>query len=415
MKKLITLILIVGIVIRIFLSMTTYHADVGALGFAGKIISQGNVSNFYDYLGNLPKESPYLKVYPTNLFIYPPPIYFIDGLFAKLTNWSVGSKFVDNFTLDFTSTLGDLRLNIYLLLLKLPYFIFDITAAFILMFFFKEEKKKIWAFSFWIFNPINLYATYMMGQFDIIPTFFVILALYTAMKKERIYLAAIFLGLGMSFKLYPLLFIFPLALLKNKWLDRIKVCVLGLVPYLLSILPFIASKGFRSSALIAGQTTKSLYAAIPISGGESIILYMAAIIFVYIVFLFSENKIENLWHKFFIILSLFFIFTHYHPQWFIWITPFVIIDLIESGLKKWPIALLAFISWVGLLTFFDAGLTTSIFAPLAPPLWVLPGIWQMLGVNIDINIARSYLQTIFAAAGMFYIYNYFPKLKRNDI
>lgn len=409
MKKALIVILALGVILRIFLSLTTYHADVAALGFAGQIITEGNVSNFYDYLGNLPKENAYLAVYPKDLFIYPPPIYFLYGLSAKLTNWIVAPEILTNFIINFTTTLGNPQLNIYLLLLKLPYFAFDIGAAFLLMSLFKEEKKKLLAFGIWILNPISLYSTYMMGQFDIIPTFFVILAMYMAMKKERIYLSALMLGIGMSFKIYPLLFIVPLALIKNKWMDRIKVFALGITPYIISILPFIFSKGFRASALVAGQTTKSFYATLPISGGESIVLYLAAIIFVYIVFLFSENRPEDLWKKFFIILCLFFIFTHYHPQWFTWITPFIIIDLVKSGLKKWPIVALSFISWFGLVTFFDPGLTTWIFAPLSPNLWGLPGVWQLIGINFDINLVRSYLQTIFAAVGFYYIYNHFPK------
>ncbi len=413
MKKILAIVLTVGILLRVFLSMTTYHADVAALGFAGKIISQGNISNFYDFLGNLPEDDPYLAVYPKDLFIYPPTIYFLNGLFAKLTNWMISPEVLNNFTLNFTSTLGNSQLNLYLLLLKLPYFAFDIASVFVLMALFKDEKKKMLAFIVWIFNPVSIYATYMMGQFDIIPTFFVILAMYLAMKREKIYLASLMLGIGMSFKIYPLLFLIPLALTKDKWIDRIKVFVLGILPYILSVLPFIFSKGFRASALVAGQTTKSLYAILPISGGESIMIYLAAIIFVYIVFLFSENKLENLWQKFFIISSLFFIFTHYHPQWFTWITSFIIIDLVKNGAKRWPIILLALVSWLGLVTFFDPGLTTWLFAPLVPNLWGKPGLWELVGVNLDINIARSYLQTVFAAVGFYYIYNYFPRKNEN--
>jgi len=249
----------------------------------------------------------------------------------------------------------------------------------------------------------------MMGQFDIIPVFFTIASLYFAVKKKRIFLSSFMLGLGISFKIYPLLFLIPLAFTKNKWVDRIKVCVIGVLPYLFCILPFIGSKGFRTTALLAGQTTKSMYAVLPISGGESIIIYMAAVLFIYIAFLYSTNSIDQLWSKYFLLMLLFFIFTHYHPQWFLWITPFLILDLIESKLKSLPLILLSFLSWIGLVIFFDPGLSTQLFAPLIPHLKNLPGIWQILGINININLARSYLQTIFVAVGFYYLYKYFPK------
>ena len=90
---------------------------------------------------------------------------------SLLTTWIVDQTVHDNFVLNFSSTLGNPQLNLLLLLLKLPYFFFDIAIAYLLMGIFKEEKTKKWAFALWMFNPVNLYATYMVGQFDIIPTF----------------------------------------------------------------------------------------------------------------------------------------------------------------------------------------------------------------------------------------------------
>jgi hypothetical protein len=175
------------------------------------------------------------------------------------------------------------------------------------------------------------------------------------------------------------------------------------------MLPFLASKGFRATALVAGQTTKSLYAAIPVSGGESVILFLAFLGFFYFAFLFSNNTLENLWKKFFVLMLLFFVFTHYHPQWFLWLTPFLLIDLVESRLKHWPLAVVALGSWLGQVSFFDPGLSVWLFSPIFPNLYGLSGIWQILGINIDINMARSMLQTIFASTAIYYLYLYFPK------
>ncbi|KKR71597.1 MAG: hypothetical protein UU16_C0058G0004 [Candidatus Woesebacteria bacterium GW2011_GWA2_40_7] len=119
--------------------------------------------------------------------------------------------------------LGNIQLNFLLLVLKLPYLPFDLGVAALLYKFFKDPKNKFLAFTIWMFNPINLYATYMMGQFDVIPTFLAILTLYFAVKREKYFIAALFLGLGASFKIFPFLFLVPLALMKSKWLDRIKI------------------------------------------------------------------------------------------------------------------------------------------------------------------------------------------------
>ena len=260
-----------------------------------------------------------------------------------------------------------------------------------------------------MFNPVNLYATYMMGQFDVIPTFFTIAALYLAVRRDKYFLAALFLGLGASFKIFPALFLVPLALLREKWLDRIKVVGIGVLTYIATILPFINSHGFRNSALVAGQTTKSIYATLPISGGEAIIFYPLFTLFLYLVFFYSKGDLKKLWERFFIIILLFFVFTHTHPQWFLWLTPFLIIDLVMSRLKHWPLAVASVIIWLGQVSFFDPGLSVWLFAPLVPSLYGQAGIWSSLGTRIDINSARSILQTVFVSIAAYYIYYYFPR------
>lgn len=415
MKKTILTILLVGVIVRILLSLTTYHSDVVPFDFAGKVIAQGNIVNFYDYLWELPQDHPYLKVYPRNLFNYPPLVYFFLGGVSRLTTWMVNPEIHNNFLLNFPSTLGNVQLNLLLFLLKLPYFIFDIAIAYLLMGLFKDKKKKMWVFGLWIFNPVNLYATYMIGQFDIIPTFLSVAALCLAYKhKDKIESvslipSAILLGLGVAFKIFPLLFIVPLVLLKKDWGGRIKIAATAAITYIIAAFPFIFSRGFRQTAMLAGQTTKSLYAQIPISGGESIILFLAVIIFFYLLFFYKKSSVENLWKRFFIMLLIFFVFTHYHPQWFLWIMPFFVIDLVKSDFKNWLPYKISLISFFVLITFFDPGLTVWLFSPLSPKLYGLPGIWQLIGLSPNINVLRSIFQTTFVGAAMYYIYLHFPR------
>lgn len=406
MKKKIFLILALGVLVRLFLAFSTFHSDIEPFYFAGTVISKGNVLNFYDYLGSLPKSEPILKIYPTYLFNYPPVVYFSLGPLSYLFSLPFSSGILHNFIFDLPSMLGNIQLNFLLLALKIPYLAFDLLIGYLLYKLFDQPSHKIWALGLWIFNPINLYATYMMGQFDIIPTFFSVLALFWAVKKENLYWASLAVGFGAAFKIYPVLFLIPIALLKTSWFERLKLVVLGLLPYLISILPFLSSRGFRSTALLAGQTTKSLYPKIDVSGGESILLFPAFLILFYLLFMYGKNIKGYLWHKFFILLLLFFVFTHFHPQWFLWVTPFLILDLVRSQFKHWPLTVLSLVSWLGLVTFFDPGLSVWLFSPLFPGLYNLPGIWQLLKINVDINMGRSLLQTIFVGVAFYYVYYY---------
>ncbi|MCR4305698.1 MAG: glycosyltransferase family 39 protein, partial [Candidatus Daviesbacteria bacterium] len=339
------IILILGILIRIFLSFATFHPDIQAISVAGKVVSEGNILNLYDFSS------------AENVFNYPPLIYWFFGL----TSLFFGSN---------------------LWLLKLPYLIFDLLVA-LLLYRLVDPKKALLAFGLWIFNPVNLYATYMMGQFDILPTFFSVLSIYLAFKG-KLNLAAVALGVGIAFKLYPVFLVIPLILLGKGLWTKIKLLILTALPYLVSILPYLSSKSFRSVALFANQSSKSLYAGIPVSGGESILLFPAFLLLFYLLILGLKIKID-LWRLFLIPLALFFIFTHFHPQWLIWITPFLVLVLARDQFKNIIPVLIILASWIGSLFFFDSSLTLGMFAPIFPALKNTADIWTILGINIDFN------------------------------
>ncbi|MCL5019731.1 MAG: hypothetical protein M1426_04545 [Patescibacteria group bacterium] len=382
---------------------------------AGHIVASGNILNMYDYLGTLPSDNFLLKAYPVDLLIYPPGIFLFHGLFTFIFQPFVPLEVINNFLVDYPKVLGDFRLNLHLLLLKIPYMIVDLPAAFFLSKLFVNYKDRLMAFTFWIFNPLTLYGAYMMGQFDILPTFFVILSLYLVSKDKQIGglsnidWAAVALGVGAIFKIYPLYLLIPLAALQSNWNHRIRTVFLGVLPYLLIILPFLPSRGYRSSALFAGQIFKSFYAQLPISGGESIIIFLASIIFIYLLFLQIRIGKHELWQNFFIIIILFLMLTHYHPQWFLWVTPFLIIDLVKNNFKNFLPTLLSFGSFFGLLFFFDPSLTLGLFSPIWHNLYNSGGVFSLFNLHPDYNLLRSFFQTILVGSGIYFIYRYFPK------
>ena len=227
MKRKITIILVIGILIRLFLAFSTFHPDLQVFYYAGEVIAKGNILNFYDYLRNLPPGDPILTIYPTNLFIYPPLFYFFFGPVSHLLSSPFSYNILHNFIFGLSMVLGNLQLNLFLLAIKLPYLAFDLGIAFLLFRLFEKPKNKLLAFTLWIFNPINLYATYMMGQFDVIPTFLTVLALFLAVKKEKYFYSALFLWLGASFKIFPVLLLVPLALVRKKWIERLIIIAIG--------------------------------------------------------------------------------------------------------------------------------------------------------------------------------------------
>ncbi len=365
MKK-VWVILIIGVLIRILLSYATFHPDIEAIRQGGQVFSEGHILNLYDYSSD------------ANILNYPPLIYWFFGIFNLI----------------FGSTIW---------LYKLPYLVFDLLLGY-LIYKLVSPNKAIFAFGLWIFNPINLYATYMMGQFDIIPTFFSFLSIYLAFKGKLNW-AALALGGGIAFKLYPIFLIVPLMLLGKGIGAKVKLLILSVLPYIISILPYLPSPSFRSTALLANQSSKSLYASIPVSGGESIILFPAFLLLFYLLIHNFRIKLEA-WKLYLIPLLLFFIFTHYHPQWLIWITPFLVLDLAVNKFKNILLVLIIFGSWFGSLFFFDPSLTIGLFSPLFPILKDTADIWALLHLNLEYNLSRSILQTIFASSSIYLIFNY---------
>lgn len=362
-------VLIAGVLIRIFLSFATFHPDIQALSDSGQYVTAGHILNLYDYSSK------------DLILNYPPAIYWFFGLINFLFHGNIP-------------------------LLKLSYLFFDISLG-VMLLKIVDPKKAVLAFSLWIFNPVNLYATYMMGQFDIIPTFFSVVSLY-AVFKNKLSWAALALGGGIAFKLYPIFLIIPLIVLVQGYKTKIRLLILAILPYLISILPYIFSHTFRANALFANQSSKSLFAVLPVSGGEAILLFPLCMIVFYLFIWQRRLNWLSLWKIYLIPMLLFFIFTHYHPQWLIWITPFFILDLIFHGFKNLLPILLILGSWFISLFFFDSSLTVGLFSPVLVVLKTTPDIWTLLKINIDYNFSRSFLQTIFTGSAIYLIYQHFP-------
>lgn len=410
-EKKLLLVLSISLLLKVVLSLSSFHPDITALNLAGFIISSGHVWDLYDYLFRLPSGHPLLQAFSLNVFTYPPLAYLFQGFFHYLWTGVLGLSFLNQFIIVTLAAFGNGLLNISMLLLKLPYIAFDLAAALCLMQLADNQREKFFLFLLWAFNPVNIYTTYMMGQFDIIPTFFVILSLLLA-RKGRLSWAAVALGMGVAFKVSPIFLVVPLALLGDSWFKRAKLAILSGVPYLVTIFPYLFSHGFRSTALFASQSAKSLYAQIPVSGGESILLFPAALIFLYLVMFYRGISAKFLWVNYFLVLLLFFVFTHTHPQWFLWLTPFLILDLVYSNFKHWLVAGISLISFIILLFFFDPSLTVGLLSPVWPALATSPSVWKLLGIFPDYNTFRSIFQTIFVAGAGYYLYFY---LLKNDL
>lgn len=391
--------LALGILLRLVLMPITAHPDLFALTFSSYFFSFEGVANIYDYLASLPRSEPLAFFYGNNFFAYPPLTYFTLGLSMLLLKPLISQELILFFMeRKFALAFGRLEVFPHLFLFKLPYFFFDIATAVVLAKLFSGRKARL-AFIFWMANPLALYVSFMQGHFDIIPVFFIVLALYF-FKKARPLTSAFTLGLGAAYKIFPLLLAPFLVLSVKGRREKAVAALLAVLPFAATSLPYAAiSPTFRGLVLGGGHLFKSLYAQISVSGAEGLYLF-AVFYFLLIIFAWYKRGLDQ-WRLWLAALLGFFAFTHYHPQWFIWLTPLAIIEFIENGRKNLFIWIILFATFVFLTLTFEPSLSYGLFIPLFPGLGFTPGLSDIIGAVYDPFVLKSLARSVGAAAALF--------------
>ena len=357
--KTINILVIFAIILRIVLSVITYHSDLGAFALAGKyIVGENKWLSFYDTIASK-NNNGILEVHRNDMvFNYQPLAYLIPSViylpFKSIIN-QTGDRLINKEWINSTSQ----TFNLILLLYKLPMILADLGILWLLPKFFKKYKNKIIVSLLWAFNPVAIYVSSMMGQVDIIIALFILISLYFA-KKQKIYYASIFVALSALIKPIGLILIPIYAIyyykINKKIIKSILVLFSGLFTYIIGIFPYISSASYRHYALFAEQINKSTFASISIASGHEIPFFFIALML--IIIYFWSNKI-NLTQTLMAVLLSSLAFTHFHPQWLVWIMPIFVI--ISIKINDYFIYLISIMCWFLVLFNFDSTLHLQMF------------------------------------------------------
>jgi hypothetical protein len=396
--------LVFGTILRLILMPITLHPDIWGHSFTAYFFAYQGKLDPYQALISLPNDNPIVRNFGiTDIFIYPPLTYFTLGIFRLLIKPFVDPNFLP-FVMEFPSQVyerADLLWNLFLF--KLPYLFIDIGLGFLLAGIFDDLDKKKKAFMFWMINPVTIYATFMLGQIDILPTFFTVLSLYFAGKDKKS-LSLLSLGIGASYKLWPVFLVIPAALiLETKFWKRLKYMALGLLPLAVTLLPYFNSKAFRYM-VFSPKSQKMLYMNFPVTAAEGIYPFILILTIIYF-YVYFKNKEVNLSACYLAVLLTIFSVTHYHPQWFLWLTPFVVIELVSNNLKYWVIALMLFLSWLMITLFFEPSLSIGLFAPIYKDVLNFSGLTDVVSKYYNVFQIKSIIRSIFAGGAAFYIFD----------
>jgi hypothetical protein len=278
---------------------------------------------------------------------------------------------------------------------------------------------------FWFLNPFVIWISAGWGMWDTLSVLFSLAAFFLLLKK-KIAVSAVCLSLGVAVKLYPALFLVPIAFyflktspagerLKNsvKFYSVFAVTsVLLFLPYLGAAVNFftsffVGSPVSNAAAVVNpvveplgfGLTYWSLYLLnrifnLPVSAGVvsimSVVSAVMAAVFLIVVYwktsklTFQKPAFDLGAAMLFSLLALFLSYRIICEQWFVWVLPFMIILCIGGRVKEtiyWGTSLIAVLYSVlnCPLPFF--------FLPLAPwignnLLWMVYTIWTVEPIRI---------------------------------
>ena len=100
---------------------------------------------------------------------------------------------------------------------------------------------------------------------------------------------------------------------------------------------------------------------LPVTGAEYLSVFLTLYVFLVVFSLFKKTE---LWKWFLAVMLLLFSVTHYHPQWFLWLSPFLLILAVENK-KTILFSAGLFLTWFITTLLFEPSLSISLFAPVS--------------------------------------------------
>jgi hypothetical protein len=381
-------LLFLAVILRLLVSGLLFHPDVKTIAFQTSFLKKG-VINIYPFLEKNKASLPLKEE-----FVYFPLTYFTIGGYQAVISSILGAQF-NNWLVDAgsNSMVNNPHVIQYLIFLKLPLLVMDILIAFLLYGYFKKKEDGEKAFVFWLFNPFTIFLIYAFSNIDLYPALLTLIA-FLYINKSQLFKASIFIGLAISFKLYPLLFV-PFLFISGKTVkEKIIVTITPLLIFFASIVPFLSSS-FVKSALLSGLSTRIFSPSFAIGFGESMILGLFLISVLFFWGWASENKI-TLFKYFVVLLLTVFSFSHFHISWLLWVAPFLTIFVVKKPKVAWLVFFWAVSAICIPLFYSDRSMTISLFRIYSTWYDLLPTPFTIMEKIYDPYIVQSMLHSLMA-------------------
>lgn len=307
----ILLSVIVGFIIRIFLAVSFYGGGDATNG-----------ASFYDLI-----KSGY-DVYSIDA---PWPYLPFSNAFA----WMWGK----------ISELFKIEVN---LSYRLTSIFYDIGIGIVMYLYIKKYNsiRAIYAIWLYMINPLTIFLVSLTGFTDSAAIFFILLAAYLVDfydGKMSSFLSAISFAVSVSLKPFSLIF-FPLFIYKNRWkcnfLFTTVITIILLNSYYIlgaSVNDEVCLSRWILNKMVVGHQAGNLgISALTSYYPELVVAFSRAVNFLGIlltvlIYVLLIHKLKSAEFVFVVFLLTFLFNNHIHPQYLLWLVPFVIICVLEKS------------------------------------------------------------------------------------
>jgi len=301
------------------------------------------------------------------------------GLILKIYQflWPQITDFFPSDPITLVSNLQKVLANPYLFrlifLLKLPFLIIELITLNWFLKFFINQKQKLTALITWLYNPFIIYTLYIHGRFEALPILFIV-GFFWFLKNKKLSLASLFLGISLSLRMYPVIFIpFVLLIYPKKLTHFLKQLLILFTPLVATIL---LSLKIRDTSIIPVQKPALIQefllpAKISVGNGRSIYLLPVVLIGLFL-YAWLNQKItqKNLWKWCYLTLLITLSLIFFHPQYFTWIALFSAWQLARASKKLHSklikLYLVQFLGWLMTSLHWGKSLAFGLLAPINP-------------------------------------------------
>ncbi len=408
MKK----IFLLATLLYFLIAPVTYHPDT-KLTLRYPALENNKIWDIYSYLNK----------YKLNIpdFHYPPAHYWWLKIHYPISKILGGEGFDNWLQSNSAEAAFNSRIFTYSLAAKFPLLLLGLFSGLLIYKIVfknsKDDNKSKLAAIIWYFNPITIYSIVLMGQNDIVAIFLFLAGVYFI---EKWLITVLLFGLAAGVKSYPIIWsiIYWLAIEKKLFRLFIKVG-LTLLIYGLILAPWITKPYFIYSVMNSGLSQRMFDAGIAIGYDKIIKLIPLLLVIIAIKAIKSKsNHIYKIMFLIFLSSGVILGFSHFNPQWMLWVIPFLSIWLPFAYKKNeiWYSLLGIFGAWLILTIFIeDRFLIWGIFTPINPNLINYPTLPEYLrNKGIDFGNIVNLSQTILAGIMVWYLVNKI-KLKKHKI